>query len=145
MRKRLLSNEEHWLDLEPLAEVVLSSEDPAYPIESALTESATGWRAATPGKQIIRICFDQTQALQSILLVFTVTENRCQEYCLRWSADGLAYHDILRQQWYFSQQASIEREEHQLNLAAVKVLELSITPDVNNTLAIASLSLLRLA
>jgi hypothetical protein len=43
-----------WLDLEGLAQVEVTSEDPAHPIESALlpgTES--GWQAAQAGKQTI--------------------------------------------------------------------------------------------
>ena len=54
-----------WLDLERLATVEVASEAPAYPIESALLPplagSGTGWRAASPGTQTIRIVFDETE------------------------------------------------------------------------------------
>lgn len=64
MRKRIiaevqnkaLSHEQEWLNLEDLAEVEITSEDPALPIEHALLpDRASGWRAAGPGKQIIRL------------------------------------------------------------------------------------------
>ena len=39
-----------WLELERVAEVEISSEDPAHPIESALlADGEPGWRAAHPG------------------------------------------------------------------------------------------------
>ena len=45
-----------WLDLERLAEVEVTSEDPGHPIESALTAGrGTGWRAAGPGEQVVRL------------------------------------------------------------------------------------------
>src|SRR5688572_759029 len=48
-----------WLDLARLARVEVTSEDPAYPIEWALVPGAgSGWRAAEPGPQVIRLRFD---------------------------------------------------------------------------------------
>src|ERR1051325_3606134 len=48
-QERSLSNQ-HWLNAEALAEVEVTSEDAAYPIESGLlSETAAGWRAAQPG------------------------------------------------------------------------------------------------
>ena len=55
MRKRIIAPLEQetatpaddWLDLESLAEVEVTSEDVAYPIESALlSRQGSGWRAA---------------------------------------------------------------------------------------------------
>ena len=71
-------------------------------------------------------------------------------YLLRWSADGgQSFREIVRQQWNFSPQASTsETEEHQVELAGVKVLELIITPDIGNdgnNDAVASLAQLRVA
>ena len=69
MRKRIIPSTAEgsppsgdWLDLEDLVQVEITSEDPAHPIESALLPgNASGWRAATAGRQIIRVCFDQPQ------------------------------------------------------------------------------------
>ena len=48
-----------WLDLNKAASVEVSSEDQNYPIESALLgDEKTGWRAAKPGTQTIRLIFD---------------------------------------------------------------------------------------
>ena len=61
-----------WLDLDALAEVEITSEDPAHPIEAALSPSpALGWRAAGPGEQTIRILFPEPQHLRRIWLEFT--------------------------------------------------------------------------
>ena len=52
-----------WLDLERLAQVEITSENAKHPIESALiSDRGTGWRAAQPGKQTIRLIFDQPLA-----------------------------------------------------------------------------------
>jgi hypothetical protein len=53
---------QHWLNAEALAEVEVTSEDAAYPIESGLlSETAAGWRAAQPGPQTVRLVFNQPQ------------------------------------------------------------------------------------
>ncbi len=72
---------------------------------------------------------------------------RTQEYVLRWSADGgQSFRDIVRQSWNFSPHgATCETEDHHVELPAVTVLELSITPDVSGGQAAASLAQLRLA
>lgn len=157
MRKRILepvkretvSGDEDWLDLEALVEVEITSEDTAHPIESALLRaSSSGWRAATPGEQTIRLVFSHPQSLRRISLTFVeaVTE-RTQEYRLRWSPDGgQSYREIVRQQWNFSPgSATVETENHHVDLTAVTVLELSITPDISGRTVFASLARLRLA
>src|ERR687895_204840 len=63
MQKRLVAApgqrsvaEESWLDLEAMAQVELTSEDPACPIEGALLSNGLpGWRAAEPGTQSMRL------------------------------------------------------------------------------------------
>jgi hypothetical protein len=157
MRKRLISDRTpapapatgDWLRLDELAEAEISSEDAAYPIESALLPGrGAGWRAAVPGRQTIRLLFAQPQALHRIRLCFVETAvPRTQEYLLRWSADGgQSFREIVRQQWNFSPQgASSQTEEHQLDLAGVNVLELIITPDIASEQAFASLAELRIA
>jgi hypothetical protein len=157
MRKRIIPTVqqdtsppgENWLDLERLAQVEITSEDAAHPIESALLSGrGSGWRAAGPGEQTIRLLFLHPQRLRRIWLQFIepVTE-RTQEFVLRWSADsGQSFREIVRQQWNFSPQgATCETEDHRVDLSGVTVLELSIIPDINRGDAYASLGQLRLA
>jgi hypothetical protein len=157
MRKRIIaetqsengSPENAWLKLEQLADVEVTSEDPAYPIEGALLSGRTsGWRAAAPGKQTIRLLFSQPQRLHRIWMSFVEPlDERTQEYVLRWSPDsGQSFREIVRQQWNFSPRgATAETEDHRVELPAVTVLELSIVPDKSGGNAIASLARLRLA
>jgi hypothetical protein len=141
--------EDNWLNLDKLAEVEITSEDPAHPIEAALLAGHPGgWRAATPGKQTIRLLFNEPQQLRRIRLDFYEPEiERTQEYVLRWSRDnGQSFHDIVRQQWHFSPRgATVEQEDHRCNLPIVTVLELSVIPDISGGPAVASLAQLRLA
>ena len=66
---------------------------------------------------------------------------------LRWSPDGgKSFHEIVRQQWNFNPQgATIEIEDHYVDLPAVKLLELDINPDISGTTVAASLEEWRLA
>jgi hypothetical protein len=122
-----------WLALEGLAEVELTSEDAAHPIEGALLPRAErGWRAAEPGEQRIRLLFREPQRLRRIWLRFAEAgANRTQEFLLRWSPDGgRSFHDIVRQQYTFSPEgATSEVEDLRVDLAAVTALELTIEPD----------------
>ena len=158
MRKRIITpaqlataiHDQQWLNVEQLATVEITSEDAAHPIESALrlAGQASGWRAAAPGVQTIRLLFDQPQRLQRIWLNFVETQaERTQEYVLRWSPDGgKSFQEIVRQQWNFNPNgATRETEDHQVDLAAVTVLELSIIPDISQGKALAALAQLRLA
>jgi hypothetical protein len=140
---------EDWLDLERLAQVEITSEDATRPIESALLPGrGSGWRAAGPGEQTIRLLFAHPQRLRRIWLQFVepVTE-RTQEFVLRWSPDGgQSFREIVRQQWNFNPQgATCETEDHRVDLSGVTVLELSIIPDISRRDARASLGQLRLA
>jgi hypothetical protein len=157
MRKRIIpstpdaatSPGDGWLDLEALAEVEITSEDQAHPIEGALLLApGPGWRAGVPGEQTIRLSFPDPQPLHRILLEFVETEHeRTQEFVLRWSPDGgTSLHEIVRQQWNFSPRgATTETEDVQVDLPAVTVLELTIKPDISGGAATASLARLRLA
>jgi hypothetical protein len=152
MRKRLTNqaspSDEGWLDLQGLAEVELTSEDAAHPIEAALTLEATaGWRAAQPGEQTIRFVFDELQTLKRIRLAFEENqEARTQEFVLRWSPDGRSYGDIVRQQYNFSPPGgSREVEDYVVNLSGVKALELTIVPNISGGDSRASLAELRIA
>jgi hypothetical protein len=94
-----------WLDLQSLAQVELTSEGPAYPIESALmSDKGSVWCAAIAGEQTVRLLFRAPLKLRRIRLVFEEAENaRTQEFVLRWSPDGgQSYQDIARQLYYFS-------------------------------------------
>src|SRR4051812_14538118 len=76
-----------WLDLEQLVTVEVTSEDPSFPIESAVgAKDGLGWRASEPGEQQIRIIFDEPVSLHHIQLRFQEVEfERTQEFALRWS------------------------------------------------------------
>ena len=100
MRKRIINRdfvsprlEKQWLDLESITSVEVTSEDSAFPIESALLwRDKAGWRAAEPGVQTIRLVFDQPQRLRHVSLVFEETETkRTQELTPRWSPDGKVF------------------------------------------------------
>ncbi len=156
MRKRILDHAQNdtsaldgdWMNLESLAEVEMTSEDPAHPIEAALLPGhAGGWRAAAPGKQTIRVFFHQPQRLQRIQLSFLEQQvARTQEYVVRWSAGGGSFREIVRQQWNFSPNgATIETEDHRVELPEVMVLELNLVPDIKGGNAVASLAQLRLS
>ena len=157
MRKRIINpvqeqnvySDQNWLDIEKLAVAEVTSEDGAYPIESALLSgNDSGWRASSPGKQMIRLLFDNPQGLQWIRLNFEELDiERTQEYVLRWSPDGgQSYQEIIRQQWNFSPEgATSEIEDYQVALPAVTILELSINPDISKRNAFASLKEFRLA
>ena len=158
MRKRIISptvrsqpSGQEWLDLEKVAELEISSEDPAYPIESALLESGAqqpGWRASEPGEQVVRLRFDPPQRIRRIYLTFEEAEHeRTQEFVLGWSADGgLSSHEILRQQFSFSPPSTtLEVEDYLVDLEGVTALELRIVPDISGGERLASLARLRLA
>jgi hypothetical protein len=157
MRKRIidrvprtaLSPDHEWLNVEGLAEVEITSEHASHPIESALLPCrGSGWRAAGPGRQTIRILFTLPQRLRRIWMSFQETEaERTQEYVLRWSPDGgQSFQEIVRQQWNFSPHGTTnETEDHHVDLPAVTLLELSIIPDIRGGNAFASLAQLRLA
>lgn len=157
MRKQMITEprqgtirpEQDWLNVEDLAQVEITSEDPEHPIEAALVHGeGDGWCAAEAGPQTIRLLFDRPQRLRWIRVDFLETEaERTQEYVLRWSADGgQSFRDIVRQQWNFSPSgATTETEDHRVELAGVTVLELMITPDIGGGAARASLAQMRIA
>ena len=137
-------SEQEWLDLEQVAKVEVTSEDPNFPIESALASGkGPGWRAAGKSKQIIRIIFDKPRPLRRIRLEFAESEiERTQEFTLRWSAgSGGPFRDIVRQQWSFSPHGSTsEVEDYQVDLDSVSVLELALKPDLTPGNAFATLA-----
>jgi hypothetical protein len=157
MRKRLIGHgpgevavdEPVWINLEQLAQVEITSEDVDHPIESALIPgTGSGWRAAQPGEQTIRLRFNEPLRLKRIHLVFQEDEQeRTQEFVLRWSPDGgQSCREIVRQQYNFSPPgAARELEDYDVDLDGVTGLELRIVPDISGGSARASLAQLHLA
>ena len=153
MRKRVIGQTQStavsdWLPVERLAQVEVTSEDPAHPIESALVPDGRGWREAEAGEQVIRLLFDQPQQIRRIQLVFREeAQARTQEFVLRWSADrGTTYREIVRQQYNFSPAGGTEEvEDYKVELNSVTALELNIVPDVARRSIFASREEVRVA
>jgi hypothetical protein len=157
MRKRITSQhpqhvsaaDQSWLDLSHLAEVELTSEDAAYPIEAALLPGAgSGWRAGQSGEQTIRLLFDEPQRLRRIQLLFREDQRaRTQEFLLRCSQGRhQSYREIVRQQYHFSPPGTTrEFEDYAVDLTEVTVVELKIVPDISAGEARASIAQFRIA
>lgn len=157
MLKRVIGQEtqvasapnQQWLNLDALAQVEITSEEAAHPIESGLLPgSASGWRAAQPGPQTMRLVFDQPQRIKRVHLEFHEDElQRTQQFVLRWSSNGgESYREIVRQQYNFSPPTTTrECEDYPVDLDGVTTLELSIVPEISGGSARASLAQLRLA
>ena len=157
MRKRIICQDpqnvvladQAWLDLQSLAQVELTSEDQANPIEAALVSGAgLGWRAAQAGEQTIRLLFDESQRVRRIQVLFHEDQKaRTQEFVLRWSPDGgQSYREIVRQQYNFSPPGvTREFEDYAVDLAGMTTLELRIVPDISGGDAQASVAQLRIA
>jgi hypothetical protein len=140
--------EEGWLEVGRLARVEFTSEEAARPVESALLPgAATGWRAAAPGEQTLRVVFDEPLSLRRVFLLFREEEGpRTQEFVLSWAADGRPRREIVRQQFNFSPGgATREAEDFKVELDGVRALELRIVPDIAGGAARATLEQLRLA
>src|SRR5271156_1484257 len=95
-----------WLDLASIARVQLTSEDPAFPVENALSTNPElnefGWRAGIPGPQTLTLLFDAPQNIRRIQLHFTEHRmERSQEFVLRYSSGKETDREIVRQQWTF--------------------------------------------
>ena len=153
MRKRLIdesvpSGIQDWMALEGVAQVEITSEDAAHPIEAALAGEGSGWRASQPGEQVIRLLFDQPVSLKRIYMLFVESDqSRTQEFVLRWSSGrGCSYREIVRQQYTFSPPGTTRQvEDYTVGLSGVSALELRIVPDISGGAARASLEELRVA
>lgn len=144
-----MESEQGWLDVGTLARVEITSEDPTHPIESALQgDPGPGWRAAGPGKQSIRLLFDDPLPIRRVYLRFDERERaRTQEFVLRASQDnGRNYREIVRQQYNFNPPGTVtEEEEYRVDLSGVTALELEIVPDISGSEARAVLARLRVS
>ena len=158
MRKRIVSLVQtiakpplgqSWMDLGQIATVEVTSEDPDFPIESALiADGGPGWRASQKGEQQIRLIFDEPLSVRRMQLHFLEpARDRLQEFTLRWlTADGGRPREIVRQQWNFSPAGSTsEIENYEVNLDGVSALELVIKPDLSNNEGLATLAAWRVA
>jgi hypothetical protein len=157
MRKRILNPntqndspvDQSWMDLQHMAQVELTSEDEAHPIEAALMHSfGSGRRAAQAGEQTIRLLFDEPLRVRRIQILYQEDRQaRTQEFVLRWSPDaGQSYREIVRQQYNFSPPGMTrEFEDYTVDLVGVTVLELRIVPDISGGDARASVAQLRIA
>lgn len=157
MRKSFISTqprggrgvEGSFLDLERLARVELTSEDPGHPIESALVPGRDGgWRAEGPGPQRVRILFDEPRPIRRVHLVFEeASVERTQELALSWRRTGEeAGRPLVRQQYTFSPGGSTrEVEDYAFELEGVSALELEIVPDIGGGPSHASIASLRVA
>lgn len=146
-----LPQDDSWLDLEKIAAVEITSEDPKFPIEHAMGNAeTTGWRAAAPGPQKIRLLFDVPQKIRRIQLHFVdrISERSQEFWLLALMGDELR--EVVRQQWNFSPQGTTEEhEDYKVELNGVTALELRIDPDRSHdpqqSQHVASLQWLRLA
>lgn len=138
-----------WLELDAIAAVEFTSEEPGHPIETALAPGdSRGWRADAPGPQIIRLRFHQPRRLRHICVLIEERHRaRTQEFVLRHARDPEGpWQEIIRQQFNFSPAGSTRQlENYYVNLPSVAVLELVINPDIAGSDARASLQELRVA
>jgi hypothetical protein len=139
MRKSIISpspaaavpTQDLWRELERIARVEISSEDPSFPIEHALDrKETTGWRAAAKGPQVIRMHFDEPLNIKRLHLHFVErARERSQEFAV-YAGAGAELKEVVRQQWTFSPHGSTEEiEEYNVNLSGITTLELRIDPD----------------
>jgi hypothetical protein len=152
MRKQVISTtepgppatSEEWLNLEEIARVEVSSEDPQHPIESVFRPGESlGWRASQPGVQVIRLIFDEPKNLRRIWLRFSEPKvERTQQFTLRWAESQTGpFKEIVRQQWNFNPRTStMELEDYKVDLHQILALELTIDPDLGKNQAFAALA-----
>jgi hypothetical protein len=139
---------DEWMDLERVARVEVSSEEPEHPVEAALIRGrGPGWRASRPGPQTIRLVFDGSRHIRRIRLRFVADAYaRTQEFVLRWVDTASEPREVVRQQWNFAAGGSAEEvEDYRVNLPGVIELELVVTPDISGGDTHASLAEMRVA
>ena len=134
------------MELDRVARVEVTSEDPGHPVEAALLAGrGPGWRASCPGPQTVRLVFDGPRHVRRIRLRFVADAGaRTQEFVLRWVDAASAPREVVRQQWNFSAGGSAEEvEDYRVDLPGVVELELVVTPDIAGGDAHASLAEMR--
>jgi len=136
-----------WLDLDKIARVELTSEDPEHPFEEALrTDTSQGWKASTPGPQVLRLHFDEALRISRIHLRFREESvERSQEIALIATFDGGPARELVRQQWTFSPNGAMTEEEtYFFDLKSVTSIELQIDPGRHNKQAYATLQTIQI-
>ena len=131
-----------WLDLDQIATVAVSSEDPEYPIEDAFRGVGRGWRASAPGVQHIELRFLAPTAIRRTRLVFEERARaRTQEFALDARAGGEEQaRNVVRQQFTFAPPGTTSQtEDYATDLRDAVRLELTIVPDIGDPSAVASL------
>ena len=130
------------MDVEQLAQVEVTFEDPAAPIETVFH---FGPRTGVAGRRA-RHAADSAHLRSASALGAHATE-RTQEFTLRYrELGGSAVKEIVRQQWNFSPAGSTsETEDYQVDLHRVSMLELWLEPDQSQGVAFAGLAEWRLA
>jgi F5/8 type C domain len=123
-------------DIAAVATVLVSSEDPRYPIDYAFDgqrgPGASRWIAAQAGEQTLILAFDTPQTLRKILVEVEEPEiSRTQEMAVSISHDGgQTYRELVRQEYNFSPPGTtLEHEEWAIKADAVSHLQLRIKPD----------------
>jgi hypothetical protein len=155
LQKTILGHHDHpaassgdeWFGIEAIAGIEVTSEDDDAPVENVFSaQGETGWRAADPGPQIIRITFNEPRSIRRIQLIFRESRfERTQEFTLSCGVASGERRELIRQQWTFSPHGSTQEvEDYHVPLNDVIVLEFTINPDINNGGAHASLVRLRI-
>lgn len=140
-----------WLPLEDMVRAQLTSEDPALPLENALSLgpecNGKGWQAGEAGPQTITLSFMRPVKIRRIYLHFVEQEyERTQEFSLRYMTQAGIQQEIVRQQWNFSPNGSTQEiEDYTVDLEGVTRLELRIDPDLGSGKARATLDAWRVA
>ena len=124
------------IDVAALATVLVTSEDADHPVDHAFDHltgpGGTRWVAGELGEQVLILAFDAPQSIRRVLLEVEEREvARTQEIQLAVSGDGgLAYRELLRQEYNFSPPGTtFEREDWAVVADGVTHLRLRIKPD----------------
>ena len=134
-------------DITAIATVLVTSEDPAHPIDHVFDghrgPGASRWIAAQSGEQRLILAFDAPQTIQRLRVEVDEPDvSRTQEIDVSVSTDGgRTYRELLRQEYTFSPPGtSHEQEEWTLNAGGVSHLQLRIKPDKGGTACRATLT-----
>lgn len=123
-------------DIAALATVLVTSEDPAHPIDNAFDDrrgrGGSRWIAGQSGEQTLILAFDTPQMIRQVVVEVEEREvSRTQELAVSVSNDGgQTYRELVRQEYNFSPpETALEREEWSIRADAVSHLRLTIKPD----------------
>jgi hypothetical protein len=136
-------HEPPWMSDTEIGDVEVVSEDRRYPIEQLLNDGSTdGWRAAHPGRQVVRVRSSRPRRLRRVVLESrTSDDERAQDYLPRCSSDGgTSVREFVRQRWNLSRKSPCETEDHRVDPDGITMVEIDITPDVGDDHAHTSLA-----